>query len=150
VDQKAILLKVRDSLWKRAVDREIERMVHTVFTRPLVVYPGGWGETLPKWLKTQITFDRMAQYMKGETGIATDSEALAYLYTASLVTPFKYDWVQIYIHLVNKVKGLPKDYFSKTDNPYIAGLKGLTEQQKRELERLKKWIWKQSQKRQKA
>ena len=25
-----------------------------VFTDPLIVFPGGWGDTLPDWIKTEI------------------------------------------------------------------------------------------------
>jgi len=32
-----------------------------VFTNPLIVFPGGWGDTLPEWLKNAITLERLKQ-----------------------------------------------------------------------------------------
>ena len=31
---------------------------------PIIVFPGGWGDTLPDWLKTAITLERMIGDMK--------------------------------------------------------------------------------------
>jgi len=28
-------------------------------TDPIIVFPGGWGDTIPEWLKTAITLERM-------------------------------------------------------------------------------------------
>ena len=28
-------------------------------TDPIIVFPGGWGDTIPEWLKTAITMERM-------------------------------------------------------------------------------------------
>ena len=65
-----------------------------VFTDPILVFPGGWGETLPEWLKGAITMERMIDNMKalkGEEMTGTDAEACAYLYTASLTAPMDHD-----------------------------------------------------------
>ena len=32
-----------------------------VFTDPIIVFPGGWGDTLPEWLKNAITLERLEQ-----------------------------------------------------------------------------------------
>jgi hypothetical protein len=32
-----------------------------VFTDPILVFPGGWGDTLPDWLKTAITLERLEE-----------------------------------------------------------------------------------------
>jgi len=29
------------------------------FTDPIIVFPGGWGDTLPEWLKNAITMERL-------------------------------------------------------------------------------------------
>ncbi|MFC1937823.1 hypothetical protein ACFLWY_04635 [Chloroflexota bacterium] len=64
-------------------------------TGPIIVFPGGWGDTLPEWLKTAITMERMIGNMKalkGEELIGTDAEACAYLMTVSLTQPMDSDW----------------------------------------------------------
>ena len=37
-------------------------------TDPIIVFPGGWGDTLPDWLKTAITLERMMGDMKALKG----------------------------------------------------------------------------------
>jgi hypothetical protein len=62
---------------------------------PIIVFPGGWGDTLPEWLKTAITLERLEVNMralKGEEMTGTDAEACAHLYTASLTQPMDSDW----------------------------------------------------------
>ena len=49
-----------------------------VFTDPILVFPGGWGDTLPEWLKNAIVLERLAENMKaskGEQATGTDAEA---------------------------------------------------------------------------
>jgi hypothetical protein len=75
------------------------------FTDPIIVYPGGWGDTLPDWIRTQITLERLIENMKeayGEQPTGTDAEATAYLYTASLTAPMSDDWTKIYLHVAGK------------------------------------------------
>jgi len=70
----------------RTVEKGISEIVG-VFTDPILVFPGGWGDTLPEWLKNAITLERLAMNMrtlKGEEMTGTDAEACAYLYTAAL------------------------------------------------------------------
>ena len=60
-----------------------------VFTDPILVFPGGWGDTLPDWLKEAITLERLVMNMralKGEEMTGTDAEACAYLYDGYLTT----------------------------------------------------------------
>ncbi len=111
-------------------------------TDPIIVFPGGWGDTLPDWLKTAITLERMMVNMKelkGEEPIGTDAEACAYLYTASLTAPMDSDWSQIYLYLATKTyskhKGsqVPDDIRVESLNDYQAG----------ELDRLKLWLYHQ-------
>jgi hypothetical protein len=59
-------------------------------TDPIIVYPGGWGDSLPEWLKNAITSERLTENMKAtksEQSTGTDAEACAYLNTASLTAP---------------------------------------------------------------
>ncbi len=47
---------------------------------PVIVYPGGWGDTLPEWLKNAITLERLEMNMKalgGDEPSGTDAEAMA-------------------------------------------------------------------------
>jgi len=75
----------------KELDKNLEELVG-IFYKPLVVYPGGWHDTLPEWIKNEIPIQRMAYQMlkykgKEKEGRATNVEALAYLYTASLSGP---------------------------------------------------------------
>jgi hypothetical protein len=69
----------------------IDDLVGTL-TDPIIVYPGGWGDSLPEWLKNAITLQRLTENMKvskGEQPTGTDAEACAYLNTASLTKQWK-------------------------------------------------------------
>ena len=46
-------------------------------TDPIIVMPGGWGDTLPSWIREEITIERMIENMKavkGEELMGTDAE----------------------------------------------------------------------------
>jgi len=76
-----------------------------VFTDPILVFPGGWGDTLPDWLKGAITMERLIENMKalkGEQMTGTDAEACAYLMTVSLTQPMDSDWSEIYLYVAGK------------------------------------------------
>ena len=65
----------------KTVDKVISDIVG-VFTDPIVVFPGGWGDSLPDWLKGAVTLERLEMNMKalkGEEMTGTDAEACAYL-----------------------------------------------------------------------
>ena len=82
----------------KIVDSMIGALVGTL-TDPIIVYPGGWGDSLPDWLKNAIVLERLTENMKetkGEQPTGTDAEACAYLNTASLSAPMDNDWSQIY------------------------------------------------------
>ena len=75
-------------------------------TDPIIVFPGGWGESLPDWLKDTITLERMFENMKAiKQGklTATDAEACAYLFTASLTKPIGEQWTRIYLYVSTQV-----------------------------------------------
>ena len=87
------------------VDRQISDLVGAL-TDPIIVMPGGWGDTLPDWIKDAITVERLIENLKhlnGEEPTGTDAEAVAYLYTASLTAPMDRDWAEIYLYLTRKV-----------------------------------------------
>jgi hypothetical protein len=85
-------------------EKQIEKGISDIvgaLTDPIIVFPGGWGDTLPEWLKNAITLERLGMNMralKGEEMTGTDAEACAYLYTAALTQPMDHDWGQIYLH----------------------------------------------------
>ena len=69
----------------KTVEKGISDIVGCL-TDPIVVFPGGWGDTIPEWLKTAITLERMIgdmKELKGEEPTGTDAEACAYLMTVS-------------------------------------------------------------------
>jgi len=60
-------------------DNRINELVGAL-TDPIIVFPGGWGDSLPEWLKTAITLERLEMNMKelkGEEPTGTDAEACA-------------------------------------------------------------------------
>lgn len=125
----------------KEVEKGISEIVG-VFTDPIIVFPGGWGETLPDWLTGAITLERLEMNMralKGEEVTGTDAEACAYLYTAGLTAPMDHDWSRIYLYVAAKTyarhKGgeVPEDIRVETLNEYQAD----------ELNRLKDWLYRQ-------
>ena len=111
-------------------------------TDPILVFPGGWGDTLPEWIKTQITLERLAENMvslrEGRQPTGTDAEATAYLYTRSLEAPMDGDWTRIYLYVAGKT------YSRANRGGEIPGdirVESLTQDQVSDLNRLKEWIY---------
>lgn len=106
------------------------------FKDPIIVMPGGWGESLPDWIKTEITLERLIENMeelKGETPTGTDAEACAYLFTASLRAPIGESWTRIYLYVAGKcVKR-----HSHNDLPEDIKVESLSNSDLRELNKLK-------------
>jgi len=110
-----------------------------VFTDPIIVFPGGWGDTLPEWLKNAITLERLAMNMKalkGEEMTGTDAEACAYLYTAALTQPMDHDWGQIYLYIATKTYR----QWGKHEMPTDIAVDSLRDDQVTDLNRLKEWL----------
>jgi hypothetical protein len=111
-----------------------------VFTDPIIVMPGGWDETLPDWIKKAITLERLlenARQIQGPEMTATDAEAVAYLYTASLTAPLNNVWTQIYLFLAGKVMA----QHQKTEISVDIKVESLSDYQQSELKRFKKWLY---------
>jgi len=111
-----------------------------VFCDPILVFPGGWGDSLPEWIKTSITLERLEMNMralKGEEMTGTDAEACAYLYTACLTQPMDHDWAQIYLYIAGKTY----TRWKKTEMPDDIRVESLTDEQMRDLNHLKAWIY---------
>jgi hypothetical protein len=127
------------------IDRGISDIVG-VFTDPILVYPGGWGDTLPDWLKQAITMERLIENMKalkGEPMTGTDAEACAYLYTASLTAPMDRDWSEIYLYVAGKVYEKHRTKESGVTMPGDIRVDHLSDYQMQHLNRLKDWIYRQ-------
>lgn len=111
-----------------------------VFTDLILVFPGGWGDTLPEWLKNAITLERLEMNMralKGEEMTGTDAEACAYLYTAGFTAPMGHDWSQIYLYIAGKTYSRHKGNQVPDDIQVVS----LNDYQLRELNRLKSWLY---------
>jgi len=117
-----------------------------VFCDPIIVMPGGWGDTLPDWLKEAITLERLIGNMEAlKTGFmtATNAEACAYLMTASLTAPPSHDWAQIYLYVATKVYEGHRTKDSGVTMPADIRVAELTDYQQDHLARLKTWIYDQ-------
>ena len=113
-----------------------------VFTDPIIVMPGGWGDTLPEWIKTAITLERMMGNMralKGEEPTGTNAEACAYLMTVSLTQPIDSDWTQIYLYIA----GQTYKRWNKGEMPTDIAVDSISDYQMGELNRLKAWLYRQ-------
>lgn len=113
-----------------------------VFSDPIIVCPGGWGDTLPEWLRNTITLERLVENMKairGEPPTGTDAEACAYLYTASLTAPMGHHWSEIYLYIAGKTCRR----WNKSEIPADIRVESLNNQQFTDLNRLKEWLYRQ-------
>lgn len=107
---------------------------------PILVFPGGWGDSLPEWLKTSITLERLEMNMralKGEEPSGTDAEACAYLMTVSLTQPIDSDWTQIYLYIAGKTY----TRWGKNELPADIRVDSLNDDQAVELKRFKNWLY---------
>jgi len=123
----------------KGTDTMIGDLVGTL-TDPIIVYPGGWGDSLPEWLKTSITLERLEMNMralKGEEPTGTDAEASAYLMTVSLTQPIDSDWTQIYLYIA----GRTYTRWGKHEMPDDIRVDSLNDHQARELKRFKDWLY---------
>jgi hypothetical protein len=136
-------MKGDEKLTTEKVEKGISEIVGAL-TDPILVFPGGWGDTLPDWLKTSITLERLVMNMKslkGEEMTGTDSEACAYLMTASLTQPMDHDWAQIYLYVAGKVYEKWRTKESGVTIPPDIAVDKLDDEQMRDLNRLKEWLY---------
>jgi len=127
----------------RQLDKGISEIVGAL-TDPIIAFPGGWGDTLPEWLKSSITLERLMENMKelkGEEMTGTDAEACAYLYTACLTQPMDHDWSQIYLYVAGKTYEKWRSKESGAGMPADIRVDKLETQQRSDLNRLKEWIY---------
>lgn len=124
-----------------SVEKGISDIVGAL-TDPIIVFPGGWGDTLSDWLKNAITLERLAMNMKAlkeEEMTGTDAEACAYLYTAALTQPMNNDWGQIYLYIATQTYRR----WGKSEMPSDIAVDSLNDEQVCELNRLKEWLYRQ-------
>ena len=123
----------------RTTDKGISDIIG-VFADPILVFPGGWGNTLPEWLKNAITLERLEMNMralKGEEMTGTDAEACAYFYTAALTQPMDHDWGQIYLYIATKTYRR----WGKNEMPGDIAVDSINDYRMGELNRLKEWLY---------
>jgi hypothetical protein len=142
IDRTTIAQKGGDNLTTEVkIEKGISDIVGAL-TDPIIVFPGGWGDSLPEWLKQAITMERLVMNMralKGEEMTGTDAEACAYLYAASLEAPMDNDWTQIYLYVAGKVVSRGRD----TEVPGDIKVDSLNDYQTGLLRDLKDWIYEQ-------
>ena len=125
----------------KTVEQGISNIVGCLID-PIIVFPGGWGDTLPDWLRTAITLERMMgdmKALKGEEPTGTDTEACAYLMTLSLTQPMDSDWTQIYLYIA----GQSYKRWNKGEMPADIAVDSISDYQIAELNRLKSWLYHQ-------
>ncbi len=111
-----------------------------ILERPVVLYPG-WYE-IPEPIKKEIYLQRAEQALLQKEGEATDAEALAYLYSASLAVPLRSEYVRIYLYLFCRTmrrQGIEPP-------PDLCEVESLSEDEERLLRKLKQWLWERSMK----
>ncbi|TET86606.1 MAG: hypothetical protein E3J46_07665 [Desulfobacteraceae bacterium] len=124
-----------------SVTTEVQQGISDIvgsLTDPIIAYPGGWGDTIPEWLKHAITVERMAMVRKGEEITGTDAEACAYLYTALLCSPVDQDWSDIYLYIAGRVHSRHHD---GAQVPEDIRVESISDYQMGDLRRLKRWIY---------
>jgi hypothetical protein len=124
---------------KNRIGKDIDDLVG-IFTDPIIVWPGGWLDTLPDWIKPAITMERLIENMKalkGETPTATEAEVLAYMYPRTMEAALDSDWTQIYLYISARVISRHR----KTEIPEDIKVESLNDYQMKLLKELKDWIY---------
>jgi hypothetical protein len=133
--------KARAKTKQKSGEHHISELVGAI-ADPIIAFPGGWGGTIPDWLKNAITLERLEMVMrelKGEEPTGTDAEACAYLYTTALTQPLDRDWGEIYLYIATKVYSR----WGKSEMPQDIKVESIRDDQKAELNRLKRWLYQQ-------
>ena len=110
-----------------------------VFCDPIIVYPSGWEDTLPDWIKQQITLERLIMNVKSmkEGGVPVgDTEVLAYMYPRTMESPLTEQWQRIYFYVFNQAMKM-----KKTEVPKDLQSEKLTDYDMQQLNHLKNWIY---------
>jgi len=114
---------------------EIERALY----KPIIVHPSAVPYGCPERLKEDIVIDRLAQILKGERGICTETEMLAWLSTATLASPLSEIGYKAYFYLFYRWarrKGIDTSFMENPHEPET-----LEPYEKAELEHVMRRIW---------
>jgi len=106
---------------------------------PIIVYPSGWQDTLPDWIKPQITLERLIMNMlvMKEGGVPVGgTEVLAYMYPRTMEAPISEQWFRIYMYVFNQAMK-----FKKVEVPEDIKSETLTDYDMSQLNDLKRWIY---------
>lgn len=108
---------------------------------PLILFSASAAHLLPDGLRGHVKAERLMALMTGSWEEATDAEALAYLYSASLDRPLGHDITQVYgylfsRHIRREGQDMPDELVVET----------LTRDQEHFLGRLKRWLRRQQRK----
>jgi len=114
------------------IEKQIDALVGAL-TDPIIVWPSGWGDSIPETLKSDITIYRLGQLMKGEEGVATWPEVCAYLMTVTLERPVSSEWVHIYVYAMTQYKGDAMLEDIRRDH--------LDDYEMRMLTEFRRWLW---------
>lgn len=97
-------------------------------------------DTLPDWIKPQITLERLIMNMKvakeGKGVPVSDTEALAYIYPRTLDSPMTEQWTRIYMYVFNQAMKM-----KKTEVPEDLKTEHLTDHDMQQMNDLKRWIY---------
>lgn len=126
------------------MDDGISELVGALFD-PIIVWPSPWQADLPEWIFGEIKMQRLIQLMiarkdESQRGMATDAEALAYMFPLTLERPIDRDWTEIYLYLGTRVMG-SKTSGKNREFPQDIRKDSLTDEQMQDLNRLKRWIY---------
>ena len=112
---------------------------------PVIVFPDtGWEKSIPEWvfpdIKLQRLIDLALQHKRdnGEEPLASDLEAMVYIYPASLAFPLSHDWAEIYLYVATQAMKLRHP---PVEMPGDIKRDDLTPDQKRQLNNLKRWLY---------
>ena len=122
----------------RKVDGWIDDLVGALCD-PIIVYPSPWQDTLPDWIKPQITLERLIMNMKvtKEGGVPVGgTEVLAYIYPRTMDAPMSEQWFRIYMYVFNQAMK-----FKKTEVPEDLKSEKLSDYDMHQLDDLKRWIY---------
>ena len=106
---------------------------------PVIVYPSGWQDSLPDWIKPQITLERLSMNMQvmKEGGVPVGgTEVMAYMFPRTMEEPMSEQWFRIYMYVFNQAMK-----FKKVEVPADLKSETLTDWDMRQLNDLKRWIY---------
>ena len=114
-----------------SLEQQISEMVGA-FSDPIIVYPGGWQDSLPEKIRQDITTCRLIRLLKGDLEMATWPEVCAYFYTLTLCFPPQEQVTPMYMYAMTQYKGdlFPEDLRREILESHEMG----------ELNRFRRWI----------